>query len=228
MNVAVRSDLVSKTVNTDQDPKFAIIGIHGWKGDENSFDPIVKLMNFNNVKWYLPKAPYLAKWNNEKGNSWFDGNESIGWKHEKSFSGMRSLLEKIIKEGFSRKKIFIMGFSQGACLAIEFGLRLPFSLGGIIPIAGFIKYKDRLETDLNIKSKNTPILLMHGNEDDIIPVSAGKTASEVLYNLGFQIHFETYDLGHKIPLNKKKLIYDFINNPIKTINSKKNLLIPNE
>ena len=45
---------------------------------ENSFDPVVELINFDQVSWYLPHAPYLSKWK-KRGNSWFsnmrlDGN----------------------------------------------------------------------------------------------------------------------------------------------------------
>ena len=35
--------------------------------------------------------------------------------------------------------MYLLGFSQGACLAMEFMIRQEFSLGGIIPISGFIK-----------------------------------------------------------------------------------------
>ena len=90
-------------------------------------------------------------------------------------------------------------------------------IGGIIPIAGFIKFKTQLLNDATVESINTPILLMHGNKDEIIPIKAGRTASEILLKRGHPIHFEKYDAPHKIPLNKMKMMGEFIDNPLKTI-----------
>ena len=92
--------------------KYAIIGIHGFNGDENSFDPVVELINFNQASWYLPRAPYLSKWKDKEGNSWFSGNDEIGWEYKKTFSGLHNLIKKIIQHGFLPDKIFLMGFSQ--------------------------------------------------------------------------------------------------------------------
>ena len=69
----------------------------------------------------------------------------------------------------------MIGFSQGACLAIDFALRLKFSIGGIVAIAGFIKFKERFLEEASKESGDTPILLMHGNQDDIIPMPPGFT-----------------------------------------------------
>ena len=130
---------------------------------------------------------------------------------------MNNLLSEIQNSGYKNSNIFLIGFSQGACLAIDFALRLPFPIGGIIPIAGFIKFKTQLLNDATIESINTPILLMHGNKDEIIPIKAGRTANEILLDRGHPIYFETYDSHHKIPINKMGVIADFIHNPLDTI-----------
>ena len=85
------------------------------------------------------------------------------------------------KSGYSPSKIFLIGFSQGACLAIDFALRLQFSIGGIVAIAGFIKFKERFLSEASNESDDTPILLMHGNQDDIIPIKAGEIL-EIFFN----------------------------------------------
>ena len=67
------------------------------------------------------------------------------------------------------------------------------------------------------KSADTPILLMHGNQDDIIPIKAGKTAYNILRGRGYPIYFESYKAKHKIPLKKMNLINEFINQPINVV-----------
>ena len=131
---------------------------------------------------------------------------------------MKNLINRIEKSGYSPSKIFLIGFSQGACLAIDFALRLQFSIGGIVAIAGFIKFKERFLSEASNESDDTPILLMHGNQDDIIPIKAGETAYNILLEKGNPIHFERYNAKHKIPLKKMNLINKFINQPIDVVN----------
>ena len=207
--------LVTRTYTTSDIPDKAIIALHGWKGDEYVFEQVAKLIKLENSEWFFPRAPYKA--DSGEGNSWFGGNDETGWEFDKTFDGMNDLINKIQKRGYSSSKIFLIGFSQGACLAIDFALRLPFSIGGIVAIAGFIKFKERFLEEASKESGDTPILLMHGNQDDIIPIKAGKTAYNILRGRGYPIYFESYKAKHKIPLKKMNLINEFINQPINVV-----------
>ena len=209
--------LVTRTYTTSDTPDKAIIALHGWKGDEYVFEQVAKLIKLENSEWFFPRAPYKA--DSGEGNSWFGGNDETGWEFDKTFDGMNDLINKIQKRGNSSSKIFLIGYSQGACLAIDFALRLPFSIGGIVAIAGFIKFKERFVEEVSKESCDTPILLMHGNQDDIIPITAGKTAYNILHERGYPIYFESYNAKHKIPLKKMSLINEFINQPINVVNT---------
>ena len=135
----------------------AIIGLHGWTGTEHSMVPVAKSMKISNAKWYIPRAPYNAS--SGKGYTWFSGSPENGWKTEKTFNLMDKLFNKIIDDGFSYNKIILLGFSMGASLSLRYGLRLDFSLKGIIPIAGYMRDTDELINTSSIKSKQTPILI---------------------------------------------------------------------
>ncbi len=211
-------ELVTRTYSTSQKPMKAIIAIHGWKGDEYVFEQVAKLISLENSEWFFPRAPYRT--DSDNGYSWFGGNDEDGWKFDKTFDGMNNLINKIQTSGYSTSNIFLIGFSQGACLAIDFALRLPFSIGGIISIAGFIKFKERFLKDATKESTRTAILLMHGNQDDVISVKAGKTTNDILVEKGYPIHFERYDAKHKIPLKKMNLINKFIKDPTSIVKSK--------
>ena len=207
--------LVTRAYRTSDAPDKAIIALHGWKGDEYVFEQVAKLIKLENSEWFFPRAPYKA--DSGEGNSWFGGNDETGWEFDKTFDGMNNLIKKIQKSGYSPSKIFLVGFSQGACLAIDFALRLPFSIGGIVAIAGFIKFKKRFLEEASNESGDTPILLIHGNQDDIIPITAGKTAYNILHERGYPIYFESYNAKHKIPLKKMNLINEFINQPMNVV-----------
>ena len=69
---------------------------------------------------------------------------------------------------------------------------------------------DILGKEATEESKETPILLLHGNQDEIIPVSASQKAYKFLQNRGHMVYLECYDAVHKIPQNIAPLINNFI------------------
>ena len=151
MHVVVRFELITRTFSNNDQSNKAIIGLHGWKGDEFVFEHVANIVKIDNAQWYFPRAPYKSE--SGSGFTWFQGSDKIGWEYEKTISGLKDLLIKINSYGFSNKDIYLVGFSQGACLALEFTLRLPYKIGGIIPIAGFIKFKERIKSEGTKESK---------------------------------------------------------------------------
>lgn len=213
MHAVVSTDLVTRILSNGEQIKTAIIGLHGWKGDERVLEPVAKMMKLENVKWYFPKAPYKS--DDGAGFTWFSGNDEVGWEYEKTWMGLYNLIKKIQDEGFDRKNIFFLGFSQGACLAIEFTLRLPYAIGGIIPIAGFIKKIDLIAKEATNQSKGTPVLLLHGEQDMTIPFNMSETAKALLEKRGHKVFLYSYEAAHKISTKSFPLIKDFVLNPIK-------------
>jgi len=208
MTAAANSKLVTRTFSSSDQPTKAIIGLHGWTGDEHVFEPVAKMMNIDDAQWFFPRAPYKA--DSGKGYSWFSGTDETGWDIEKTRVGIHQLLADIRSEGFSPKNIFLIGFSQGASLAMEIALRLPFAIGGIVPIAGFIKFRDTLSNEATKESKATPVLLLHGSQDEIIHVIASEKAHDFFKERGNPVYFKRYDGGHKIPKRTGPIVKSFI------------------
>jgi len=113
---------------------------------------------------------------------------------------MNALFLQIKNEGFPEKNIYVLGFSQGACLAMEYMIRLPFSIGGIIPIAGFIHSSNQFEKQATNESKGTPVFLFHGLNDNIVPYHESEKAHQLFTTLGYNSNLMTYRAKHKIPV----------------------------
>lgn len=184
-----------------------IIAIHGWTGNVNSLKPLSKQWQFPKTTWIFIEGPYKAK---SKGFSWFKGNDQDGWEYEKSFDILNHTIQSLIEDGYQHKHIYMLGFSQGACLAMEFMIRQKFSIGGIIPISGFIKNKSYFKESKNILGKGTKILLLHGEKDNIVNVKESRIAFKLFVDLGYKTDIHFFKGGHKIPLKAKKLIQEKI------------------
>ena len=187
--------------------RVAVIAIHGWKGNRSSMEHVANALNMKYAQWTFIQGPYVV---NDNEYSWFDGNEKEGWRYQESFDLLHHAILKLNKSGFPNSKIFLLGFSQGACLAMEFIIRQEFSLGGIIPIAGFIGEKNRFKNDIVDGAQDTPVLLIHGSRDEMVLPAESEIAFELFSDAGFKVQLQTLPVGHKIPLQKKDIIEKFI------------------
>ena len=200
--------LITRTYCDGNNPSKAIIALHGWTGDEFVFEPVAKMLKISDAKWFFPRAPYKAE--RKDGNSWFGGNDEEGWRYSKTMQGIDSLVKEIFENGFNNENIYMIGFSQGACLAIEYATRMSFSIGGIIPIAGFIKFKDQLAEEVNEASLKTKVLLLHGENDKTVSIKESRISFTLLNNLGYDVKLNSYESGHKIPIGSRPFIKEFI------------------
>ena len=187
--------------------RVAIIAVHGWKGNRSSMEHVANALNMKYAHWTFIQGPYVVS---DNEYSWFDGNEKEGWRYQESFDLLHHAILNLNKGGFPNSKIFLLGFSQGACLAMEFIIRQEFSLGGIIPIAGFIGKKDRFKNDIVDGAQDTPVLLIHGSRDEMVLPEESEIAFELFSDAGFKVQLQTLPVGHKIPLQKKDIIEKFI------------------
>ena len=195
------------SVSRKNNSKVAIIAIHGWKGNLSSMEHVANALNIKYAQWFFLQAPYAF---GDNKYSWFDGNEKEGWRYQESFDLLHETILDLNKNGFSKSNIFLFGFSQGACLAMEFIIRQEFSIGGIIPIAGFIGKKDKFKKDIVNGSQDTPVLLIHGSKDEMVLPAESRIAFELFSDAGFKVQLQTPSVGHKIPLQTKDIIEDFI------------------
>ena len=194
-------------VSENNNSKVAIIAIHGWKGNRSSMEHVANALNIKYAQWTFIQGPYAA---GDNKYSWFEGNEKEGWNYQESFDLLYKTILNINQSGFPKSKIFLLGFSQGACLAMEFIIRQKFSIGGIIPIAGFIVEKDKFKNGMVDGSQNTPVLLIHGSKDEMVLPVESKIALKLFSDSGYKVKLETLSVGHKIPIQAKSLIENFI------------------
>ena len=187
--------------------RVAVIAIHGWKGNRSSMEHVANALNMKYAQWTFIQGPYVVS---DNEYSWFDGNEKEGWRYQESFDLLHRAILNLNKSGFPNSKIFLLGFSQGACLAMEFIIRQEFSLGGIIPVAGFIGEKTRFKDDIVNGAQNTPVLLIHGSKDEMVLPVESEIAFKLFSDAGFKVQLQTPSVGHKIPLQTKDLIEKFI------------------
>jgi len=93
-------------------------------------------------------------------------------------------------------RLALVGFSQGTMLSLHVGPRREHQIAGIVGLSGAL-----LDATLDDVRSKPPILLVHGDEDPMVPIGAYYTASELLERAGFDLTGHVSPgLGHGVDL----------------------------
>ena len=203
-------------------PQRAIVAIHGWGGNKESFSPFVKNVKIDDVEWFLPEAPYLVKdahpidnpINKDIGlvrKSWTYKRKDGLWEIEEPLIMLRSFLDDIVFKEHNSKDVYFIGFSQGAAVCYESIMGIDKKLGGVFPIGGFLFKDSERQSRLSVQNIKTPILIGHGINDEVIPIERSKAAYKRLLEEGANVKFYEYNGGHKISINYIKEVARIVN-----------------
>jgi len=98
--------------------------------------------------------------------------------------------------GLAEDRLVLIGFSQGTMMALHVGPRRAGAIAGIIGFSGMLADPEALAEDVRSKP---PVLLIHGDADDVLPVSSLVRARQALETLGFDVSSHVSPgLGHGI------------------------------
>jgi phospholipase/carboxylesterase len=98
--------------------------------------------------------------------------------------------------GLAEDRLVLIGFSQGTMMALHVGPRRAGAIAGIIGYSGMLADPDALAREL---CNRPPVLLVHGDADDVLPVSSLARAQSALADLGFSVSSHVSPrLGHGI------------------------------
>lgn len=119
------------------------------------------------------------------GYQWFPlvGDDIKNWERafEEKVDSFISYIDKVVagkKLGY--KNVVLAGFSQGAMLSLSLGLRL--DVQAVIAFSGLL-----LNPAKCVSKRNTKVLLTHGVQDDVIPISAMHLTESALKNAGIEV-----------------------------------------
>lgn len=180
----------------------AMIMVHGRGATAVS---ILSLAAELNVPGFAYLAPQAA------GNTWYPYSflAPIADNEPGISSGMQvlaDLVEQIVAAGIPADKIMLLGFSQGACLAVEFVACHARRYGGTAVLSGGLIGPDEIPRAYTGSLAGTPIFLGCSDVDFHIPKDRVIYSAELLTEMGADVTTRFYpDMGHTV--NENELIF---------------------
>ena len=186
----------------------AIVFIHGWKGNKNSFESLSSILSIDNANWFFPQGPYKLDSKGKK-YSWSYQHDNGSWEYKEPIFLLKNFLNDNILSKVDSKSVFFIGFSQGATVCYDFILQLDYPWGGVFPVAGFTRYFEK-DFKINKNQIKTPIIIGHGKSDQVVPIVSSDKIYEYLHKNKFNVSYEKFNGGHKISINYLKKIHNII------------------
>lgn len=173
----------------------ALIMIHGRGADAHD---ILSVAEYLNVKDYALLAPQATN------HTWYPHSFMVPQAQNEPWLSsaleiLYDILHDVIKTGIPVENIYFLGFSQGACLTLEFTTRNAQRFGGVVAFSGgLIGQQLNLENYKN-DFQQTPIFLGCSDIDPHIPLARVQESGEILKNKNADVTVKIYPrMGHTI------------------------------
>jgi len=124
------------------------------------------------------------------------------------------VFNQIIEAGILPERIMLLGFSQGACLTLEFAARNARRFGGVVGLSGALIGLDDTPRDYKGSLEGTPVFLGCSDVDFHIPKERVQQTADVFRQLGGEVTERLYpDMDHTI--NQDEI--DFVRGLMRTL-----------
>ncbi len=157
-----------------------------------------------------PGFVYLAP--QAAGHAWYPNSflapiESNEPALSSGLAVIAGLLAQLAEQAIPPERTIILGFSQGACLSLEFAARNARRYGGLVGLSGGLIGPDGTPRDYPGSLDGTPVFLGCSDVDPHIPKARVIESAEVLRRLGGDVTMQLYPgMGHTVNLSEFRIV----------------------
>ncbi|OOG78435.1 alpha/beta hydrolase [Algoriphagus sp. A40] len=169
--------------------KKAIIMIHGRGATAESILSLVPHLNLTDYAILAPQA---------NGNSWYPfgfmaSDEGNKVALENSLKVLKEVWDEILYSGIAPENVVVLGFSQGACLSLEFSARNAQKMGGIVAFTGGLIGEKLKPENYSGDFQGTSIYIGSSERDFHVSAKRITDSADLLRKMGAEIKVELFD-----------------------------------
>ena len=175
--------------------RLAVILIHGRGASAEDILSLARELHLDDVAYLAPQAA---------GRSWYPSSflSPIPQNEPGITSGLAvidGLLEELAGQGLGHERVALMGFSQGACLSLEFAARNARRYAGIAGLSGGLIGPPGTPRDYPGSCDGMPVFLGCSDVDAHIPLARVHESADVFRRLGANVDERIYrQMGHTV------------------------------
>jgi len=192
------SHIFRNEIPSDQEMEGCVVCLHGRGTTGKDLMPIAEEIAIPSLRWIFPDAP-LPFPDGFEGRMWYASppDQDAGIRESRIL--LTELLNQlIVEDSIPSRQIVLMGFSQGAVMSLDVGIRFPIPLAGLVALSGFLYSPEAVPEEKSPASTGTPILLVHGIADPVVSVEGSRQALTTLRKEGYRVDLQEYPMGHEV------------------------------
>jgi phospholipase/carboxylesterase len=188
-----------------------IVLLHGWGANHDDLGELAPYFQLPEYQFLFPNGIFDHEFS-DTGKMWysFTGEGQLTDRSIAQRQTSRQILTDWIESlpattGIPLDRTWIAGFSQGGAMTLDIGLDLP--VAGLIVLSGY------LHPDLaKPTAAAPPVAIVHGRQDDVVPISAARKSRETLTQWGVKVEYQEFDMGHSIVPEVLNVVRNFVTN----------------
>ena len=176
--------------------------IHGRGGYAEGILSMAEQLNVKDYALLAPQAtnqswyPYSFLAPPENNKPWLSSALEI----------LKELVNDVVSSGISKENIYFLGFSQGACLTLEFVTRNAEKYGGVAAFTGGLTGDKIYNENYTGDFSGTPVFIGSSDPDPHVPVERVNATADILEKMNATVIKRIYkDMGHTISLDEIQL-----------------------
>jgi predicted esterase len=173
----------------------AMVMVHGRNAGPENILPLAEAFPHPAFSYLAPAA---------SGRTWYPFSflSEIERNEPGLSSGLRAidrLITQVERGGIPRRKVILLGFSQGACLAAEYAIRHAARFGGLIALSGGLIGPPGTRWDYPGDFAGTPVFLGCSDQDPHVPEDRVRESAVVFERKAARVALRIYPgLGHRV------------------------------
>jgi phospholipase/carboxylesterase len=209
-------DIIFVPARTDA-PIGSIVILHGWGANHHDLGDLVPYFNLPEYQFLFPNGIFDHEYSDE-GKMWysFTGAGHFTDRSRTQLATSREILSEWVQSlpdstGIPLDRTYIVGFSQGGAMTLEIGLDLP--VAGLIVMSGYLhpdSQFERLRQSAKPAPDAPPVLIVHGRQDDVVPIAAARESQQTLTQLGVDVRYQEFEMGHSIVPEVLQVVREFV------------------
>jgi phospholipase/carboxylesterase len=180
-----------------------ILALHGWGASAHDLLGLSPILHGGEALVLCPQGPVeVPIQQGVAGYGWFPISAGGPMDPEAFAAGQRAVADfldaALERYPIDRKKLILMGFSQGGVMAYDLALREPERFAGLIALSSWLPPQLVEEIRPGGGHENLLTLVVHGTEDPMIPISMAQASRDALLELQVPTVYREYPMGHEI------------------------------
>jgi phospholipase/carboxylesterase len=177
-----------------------LVLLHGYGSDEGDLMGLAPYLDprFQVVSVRAPQVLEVG------GYAWFAVQFTpfgLVLDHDQAQEARRQLeawLESLVAApGVDRSRVFLLGFSQGAGMALSAALHRPELVSGVVFLSGLV-VPQMIPAGDPEQLRALSVLMVHGRQDPLLPIAQGRASRALLEELPVSLCYREYEMGHEI------------------------------